>query len=528
VYGAKKDLPGELLDILGHLHGALKTPAKISEFERGLAKRLQWAAEQGLDISDPVVQTTQAVGALADAQRAIFMQDNIVSNMFSGLMRMLENNKIAPGLGKALAAGGRFIFPVTKVAPNIVTETLNISAGSLTATARLLHAALTKGLDELTPDEADQILRGYKKQGIGVAIAIIGAILAAKGLLEIGGYYIRGEKRKPGEVQAGRIRVAGIDIPVWATHTPYFEQLQIGATLYRVSQAYRHKGKDDEATGAALYHAGLGLAEEIPFYEEPIRAAKATEGYEGGKKYVGDLARGFIVPPDVQRAARVFDPSKPTSTFEKAKEMTGFKTAEPVKRTPKTIFQNLETGIPGLRKNVPSVGHGRLQNREVAAALSGVADTDASLLGISTKDPELDSTIQRHIMERVEKMSIPQGATDLGREKIMRDRLQQIRAFAKADAALEDPKRYRQYLQQQDAEFGFLTDAEKSHLTPEDITKYRTIYADDYLNRLKIVTAKPQYQAKDDDTKEKMLASIQRASSMAARVQFTKSVRPKK
>jgi len=73
LYGKKggNDLPPEAIEMFGRIHGALKTPTKLAEFERSLTKRLEWAGRNGEDISDPGVQATHAAGAYADANRAI-------------------------------------------------------------------------------------------------------------------------------------------------------------------------------------------------------------------------------------------------------------------------------------------------------------------------------------------------------------------------------------------------------------------------------------------------------------------------
>jgi hypothetical protein len=175
----------------------------------------------------------------------------------------------------------------------------------------------------------------------------------------------------------------------------------------------------------------------------------------------------------------------------------------------------------------PPKGQSAIKNPQVADMLKKLGIADKSLVGQSTKHENLDKSIETKVMEQVESLAVPQGATDTGQEKIVRDKLEQMRKLAKAQAAIENPTEYGQYLRSQDAELDFLTDAEKARLTPADVVKYRSFYADTYLSTLGIVTAKPEYKAMDADKKEKVLDGIGRRSSIVARQKMIHEVRPK-
>ena len=154
----------------------------------------------------------------------------------------------------------------------------------------------------------------------------------------VGGYYQPGEKRKASDVPAGGIKMFGVTIPNYLLHSPLLETLQIGATIRRVADSKLRK-KDTEPQGLAVgVSAGaLGLTEEVPFIREMAEVTKAFNPQERGA-FTGELAKSIIIPQGVQWLAQQMD-----------KNAEGQK----VNRKPGTALQHIETGIPGLRKNVP-------------------------------------------------------------------------------------------------------------------------------------------------------------------------------
>lgn len=403
LYGKKKpsDVPDSWYEFIGHAHAMLKTPAKLAAFERFMQKNLEWLARHGYDPTTEPMKAIAASRAVIDANRAILQQDNVISDLLKSALKVLEAKRYPgdPDLKKGqirkyptLAAALRFMFPVTRVPPNFIFESMNYVTpiGLTIAALRFGKAIWVHGLTEssgspwaggggegeepprnlppsgnpfeegIPPDDADAIIRGIKKAVLGSPFMVL-ALLSALGFInfiQFGGYYRRGEKRKKEDVQAGGVRIFGWDLPTWATHIPLIEAMQVIATSIQVYKDYGDRGKDqDESVAHALFETAGGIAAEIPFYEEPIRAAAALEHPESGARYLGGLARGFVVPPDVQRAARIMDSVEPTTTGRKITEATGFKKVEAVKRKPEGGFfhrmgQEFELGVPGLRKNV--------------------------------------------------------------------------------------------------------------------------------------------------------------------------------
>lgn len=325
-------IPQSLIDFFGNLHGALKAPIMRSEFERSMVKRMDHAIREGVDVSDPLVQTKIAMDAYKDSQRAIFMQDNVLSKAFNTMVASLENSKVNDGrsaVGKTIATAARLVFPIVKVPTNIVAEAAEYAVGSITGSVEAAKA-FKDGIKDLSPEQADKIARQLKKGSLGAAALLIGYYNRDK----FGGLYQQGEKRKkedlkPGEVQAGPMKVGRA-----LTHSSLMEVMQIGATVGRIEdQKVKGKGTPlHEAVGEAT----LGLLEELPFVRTPIELGKLFDPKE--RAYTGgELVKGLVVPQAVSQAAQEMD-----------RDAKG----NPISRKPSTVLEHVETGIPGLRENV--------------------------------------------------------------------------------------------------------------------------------------------------------------------------------
>ncbi len=334
--GSKKSIDKEmsspgLLGIPGRVHGALKEYPRQAEFDRAFVKVLKNYEGQGRDITRPDVQLAARMEAFNSAERARFQQRNFVSDTFNNAMGSLERQGLA---GKYAAKAGRFIFPITRVPVNVVGETLNYTFGLPRA---VIETAIRGGVKNLTPEQADNIMRAYKKGGVGLAVMTY-AFLHPQ---QFGGYYQKGEKRDPNEPQPGEVMFFGHRIPKIFTHVPILEAAQFAATARRVMDRMTQQGKDDVALGGGL-QAGKGLAEQVPFYETPARFFTGQEGPRGVAEIAGQQVQGQI-PGFVQEAAKLTDKDKQ---------------GQPIPRQPQGGFaqrfgQTVEMGIPGLRQRVP-------------------------------------------------------------------------------------------------------------------------------------------------------------------------------
>ncbi len=334
-YGRADLMPREWKDFVGAIHGALKSPAKRNEFTRSYTKRIEHAARNGVDVTDPLVQTRIANEAYQDANRSIFLEKNIFVDAYRrALSRFDQVDKVTgkPSLvGKTVGAAARFTLPVVTVPVNIAARTFEYTLGTVIGSARVAAAA-AKGFDKLTPDQADSIMRNLKRGSLGAALVAYGYYNPQ----QFGGYYTGGRGEK--DVKPGGARIDGVDIPRALLHNPLLEQLQIGATMRRVADSKLRNGdKATQGIGAGAVAAGLGIAEHAPFIDQVVRQAKLFNPHER-KQYMDELAKS-VTPALFQWIAEKIDSDSVTGG--------------PVKRKPETVGQAVEMGIPGMRQNVP-------------------------------------------------------------------------------------------------------------------------------------------------------------------------------
>jgi hypothetical protein len=322
---------GGLLGIPGRVHGAFKEYPRQAEFDRAFVKVLRNYDQQGRDITRPDVQLAARMEAFNSAERARFQQRNIISDGFNNLMGWFEQQG---GLGKGIGKGGRFIFPITRVPVNVVGEAANYTFGLPRAAVEHMWR---NARGTMTPEKANNIMRAYKKGGIGLAVMTY-AFLNPK---QFGGYYQKGDKRDPNEPQPGEVMFFGKRVPKVFTHVPILEAAQLAATARRVMDRMTEQGKSDAVIEGGIA-AGKGLAEQVPFYETPARFFTGKEGARGVAELAGEQARGMI-PGFVQEAAKATDKDKE---------------GEPIPRAPQGGFaqrfaQTVKMGVPGLRQQVP-------------------------------------------------------------------------------------------------------------------------------------------------------------------------------
>jgi hypothetical protein len=340
VHGHGEDLlPRPAIEFIGSVHGALKSTTKRNEFARSFQKRVEHAIRNGLDPTDPAVQVRIAKDAYVDASRSIFQSSNVVVEAYRRWLGALKRVDKATGRArpgaKALATVAETLIPIVKVPTNVVAETFQYALGIVPGAAKLA-GAYARGIKSLPEHEADAIMRQLKKGSIGAAVMALGYF----GADQVGGYYQHGEKRDEGDVPLGGVRVFGHDVPRYLVHNPLLECLQVGATIRRVSEA-KHKKSDPETKGlsAGATAAALGLVEEVPFVRTAVDLGRAAVDERARDQIVGRTVQSIVVPAAAEFAARHLDD----------KDAKG----NPVKRDPKGILQNVEMGIPGLRKNVP-------------------------------------------------------------------------------------------------------------------------------------------------------------------------------
>jgi len=326
VFGKGNELPLEAIGFFGQLHSAIKAPVKRAAFERSLQKRLEANINNGVDVSDPMVQTKIAIQAYKDGQRAIFMQDNIVTDAYKRTINSLEKNKTSPVVGKAFATGLQWLIPFVKVPTNIIGEVQRHATGLFEGAARLGYQTMKNGLKDVSEDEADAILRAFKKGSIGAGALMIGYFNPGS----FGGYYQKGEKQSPDKLKPGSAKILGMKIPIWLLESPLFQTMQLGATVRKLSDE-KMTNKPKGFTEAMLA-AELDLMGHEPLVEQPSRITSLFTNPKEREYFLGELAKGTVVPAGLSNIAQYTDPEEG--------------------RKPESMLEHIETGIPGLRENV--------------------------------------------------------------------------------------------------------------------------------------------------------------------------------
>jgi hypothetical protein len=262
----------------------------------------------------------QMVGEMSNraARRSIFMQDNVLSDLFRHQLRMGEQSKKFPTGGPALARVAKFLFPIVRVPTNIGLEAGVHMGGLITGTGKLL-GVMSRGLKNIKPEEADMIMRHYSKGAIGAGLFLTGYFNADN----LGGFY--SPHREEGDPKWGEIKIGDVKIPKYLLHAPAFLVMQAGATARKLME------EGGGPTKSALSVA-RGLTSEIPFVNEMGIIDDLLSGEWEGRRARGNLLAGSIVPQGVKNIAQWTDPEE--------------------KRKPQTELDYVKMGIPWLREQV--------------------------------------------------------------------------------------------------------------------------------------------------------------------------------
>jgi hypothetical protein len=322
------------IDMIGKIHGMMKSTTKRGEFEFSMATRLDHAVKNKVDIFEPAVLLRIGIEAYQDAYRAIFQQDNVFTSAYKRGLMALEEIQDSTGKpsawGKAAAFTLKNIMPIVKVPTNIVAEQFEYATGLATGSYRL-GRAIKNGMKNLTPQESDLIARNLKKGLLGSAFLTLGYLNPNV----FGGYYQPGEHRKKGDVKWGSARVFGVNVPSYLIHSPLMELLQFGSTIRRVA----HNTIDDPVYKqlAGVEAALLGMSSETPLIDDMTGISKMF-GPQWERAQFKAYMAGRLVPQ--------------LSHWEAQREDVNAE-GNPIHRSPKTVLQGIEAGIPGLRQNVP-------------------------------------------------------------------------------------------------------------------------------------------------------------------------------
>jgi hypothetical protein len=353
-------LPAEAADFFGHIHSAIKAPVKRFAWEYSYAKRMENQMRQGIDVQDPVIDAKNRLDAYKDAERAIFMGDNVISKAYEAALSPME--KGSSNFGKNIAATARILLPFVKVPTNIALSTGRHAFGLLMGGSKLAQIGTSSalrmagaekmakiihtGMGELTPEESDMVMRNLKVGSIGGAALLLGFYNPKN----VGGFYQENEHRKKGDAEADALKIFGHSVPKFLTEHPIFQAMQVGATFRRVLDAHKHK---DDNVNAATLATVSGLAEGIPLANE----AKTFTDLFGSdtkkfNKFISNVVKGEVEPSVLQEMAQVTD-TKNGAVMSLNSDNQNKRFPDKKHGLLKYMKQDLMIGIPGARKYVP-------------------------------------------------------------------------------------------------------------------------------------------------------------------------------
>lgn len=335
LYGNADHAPVRWYDFFGSLHMAEKAPLVTGEHAALIERLTENALKQGLDPRDEFVKASINKEAYDYAQRSILQENNKFAAAVNGLHARLEQvNKetgrpdttqlVISTMLRTLLTKGIVRTPANYIAQTIARTPIGLATGILRTIG-----ANARGLDKLTPAEANATYRLLKVGAVGSAFFLLGAIDATKKEEDrmFGGYYEPGRKKEGSDVPWGQIRIGSKTLPHLLTHNPLTESAQMGSTMMRVAMSKMRK-KDPEQQGLATgaVKAIVGLAAKAPIANPLMRA-----GSNNGSSLAREIATG-LVPQLLQNIAEDTDQSE---------------------RKPKTITDSIKMTVPGLRQEVP-------------------------------------------------------------------------------------------------------------------------------------------------------------------------------
>jgi hypothetical protein len=334
LYGKPDYQPPKWYDFFGNVHMAEKAPLITGTQAMYLRRAVENSLRAGIDPSNEFARAAINKAVYDHSQKAILQENNKFAEAVNALHSRLE--AVNPKTGQVDIANAIISTLVkTFLTKGIVRTPANYFAQTIARTPIGLVTGVTKaamahyrGIGNLHPVEANAIHALIKTGAVGSAFFILGMIDATKKEEDrwFGGYWEPGRKRGTGDVDWGKIRITGMQLPHLLTHNPLTESAQMGSTMMRVAMSkFRKKDEDTQGMTKGAIRAIVGLAGKAPLASPVMRAG------EGRSDVAADLMSG-LVPQLLQNIAEDTDQKE---------------------RAPKTTTEKIKSAIPGLRETVP-------------------------------------------------------------------------------------------------------------------------------------------------------------------------------
>lgn len=315
----------------GRIHGAEKSLAKWGAYDMAKAKLEQSMLRQG---KNPYSLENQALIQTQShnfGNWSILMEDNALVKKVNNLLKEMKHSD--SNTIKTLGTFFQSLVPVMKIPTNYVKRTATYSGGGV---VNAISTLIRHGIEDLTPEQADKVIRNASLGTIGTMGLIIGYYSPDT----FGGYYQPGEKRSSDDV--GLSGIKGLGAFGKLLHHPLIEPFQIGATIRRVMDSAEKKGDGKlESVPKSLWTAGKGLVKQTPLSDNPL--SSTLESFGGFKKFAGDYTKSVTEPLLLQNIATYLDTDDKGNPIKR----------RPEGELPEYLWQNLKTGIPLARKSVP-------------------------------------------------------------------------------------------------------------------------------------------------------------------------------
>jgi hypothetical protein len=338
-FGKDADIPDNMiLGFFGRLHEAVKSPTRMANYNFAFERYLNWAERNGQNPKDEAVINSAEIEAFKCGNRSIFKEDNALIDMYQNAIRTAKQKG---GWGTSIAFAAEQTLPIVKIPTNIVRQIFEYQFGTVQGGVKVLKA-MEKGLDKLTPQEADVIMRQLKNGSVGMLMFGIGALCAD----EIGGIYIKDEDK--GDNEYG----SAFGVPRFLLENPAFACLQVGAT---VSRYWSNRLPDAEtlpeigmtiATGLALTQ--LGVIEEAPFVKAMGSLPKIAESGERLPITLAEIYARPYIPNIIQHFANMSDLEEPIDWNSWTNIASSVVAPKATPRAPETVWQSLELAVPAL------------------------------------------------------------------------------------------------------------------------------------------------------------------------------------
>lgn len=343
-------------DVVAALHEALHLPSRMNEFERQLQRKIAHAIRNDIDPTNEFVKAKLEKEAWDASKGAAFIQENRLSKAWAnGIRTLAAPDKAGETSGKGLigAALLRSWEPITTVPVNIANDVLfessplGVARAGATAAARAWHEikGQTGNFKDMTDEQANRFMRLLAKGTIGSAFLYLGWANRD----QLGGLYIRGEKRKPTDLRPGEMKAGATTIPANLLHNTFMAEANIGASLGRLwSVPFNKLNPEPYEAAMRVGEVAMGVVEEVPMAQLVTDLDKIFDPKQR-ETVLAAKAALFLVPGFSDYIARQTDKPVWFSPFE-----------DTVQRKPDTkkgiveeVKQQFESRIPGLRQNVP-------------------------------------------------------------------------------------------------------------------------------------------------------------------------------